>query len=169
MHVKTISKWDRHMVRNNLRARFYGKYGWTVHGGTRLASFMLSWNDISTLSLSVSFVSSHFPPNQTSISHFILISQLPQPIIISPVCAPERRLWVFFPLPHSWSFSLWFLFHQQSISLFNLMLFSRLSRLCVWFTFSWRLAEKQQDFIWRYNLRRKKQIPMLECSIEKKI
>lgn len=76
----------------------------------------------------------------------------------------------FFSLPHSWSFSLWFLFRQQSISLFNLMLFSRLSRLCVWFTFSWRLAEKEQDFIWRYNLRKKnkKQIAMLECSIEKK-
>lgn len=145
--MKTISKWDRHMVRNNLRARFYGKYGWTVYGGTRVASFMLSLNAISALFLSVSFVSSHFHPNQTSISQFILISQLPQPIIVSPVCAPERLLcFFFFPLPHSWSFSLWFLFRQQSISLFNLMLFSRLSRLCVWFGFSWRLAEKRAGF-----------------------
>lgn len=40
-------------------------------------------------------------------------------------------------------FSLWFLFLQQSISLFNLMLFSCLSRLCVWFSFSWRLAGKR--------------------------
>lgn len=43
-------------------------------------------------------------------------------------------------------FSLWFLFLQQSISLFNLMLFSCLSRLCVWFSFSWRLAGKRAGF-----------------------
>lgn len=165
MHVKTISKWDRHMVRNNLRAWFYGKYGWTVNGGTRVASFMLSRSDISTLFLSVSFVSSHFHPNQTSISQFILISQLPQPIIVSPVCAPECLLCFFF-LPHSWSFSLWFLFRQQSISLFNLMLFSRLSCLCVWFGFSWRLAKKEQDFIRRQNS--KKQTALLERNPEKK-
>lgn len=73
----------------------------------------------------------------------------------------------FFSLPHSWSFSLWFLFRQQSISVFNLMLFSRLSRLCVWFGFSWRAAEKEQDFIRRYNSKKNKQ-PCLNATQKKK-
>lgn len=41
---------------------------------------------ISCLFFSVSFVSSNFHPNQASISHFLLILLLPQPIIISPLC-----------------------------------------------------------------------------------
>lgn len=60
------------------------------------------------------------------------------------------------PLPHSWSFSLWFLFLQQSISLFNLMLFSCLSCLCVWFSFSWRLAGNTAGFYLKILLKKKK-------------
>lgn len=140
------------MVRSNFRAWFRGKRGWAVDGGTRVRrpSLCCQGTAKSTLFFSASFVSSHFHPNQTSISNLILISQLPQPIIISPVCAPECLLWVFFffpPLfPHSWSFFPVILFLQQSISLFNLMLFSCLSRLCVWFSFSWRLAGKRAGF-----------------------
>lgn len=65
-------------------------------------------------------------------------------LLLFPLFVLQSVYSVFFSLPHSWSFSLWFLFHQQSISLFNLMLFSCLSRLCVWFGFSWRLAEKSR-------------------------
>lgn len=140
------------MVQSNFRAWFRGKRGWAVDGGTRVQRPLCCQGTAkSTLFFSAQFVSSHFHPNQTSISHLILISQLPQPIIISPVCAPECLLWVFIfsPPPTFFTldlFSLWFLFLQQSISLFNLMLFSCLSRLCVWFSFSWRLAGKRAGF-----------------------
>lgn len=83
---------------------------------------MLSVNGISILYLSVSFVSSHFHPNQASISHFILISQLPQPIIISPVCVSQCLLLsLYFTL----DLSPCDLFSSPySISLFHLVLFS---------------------------------------------
>lgn len=87
-------------------------------------------------------------------------------LLLFPLFVLQSVYSVFFFLPHSWSFSLWFLFRQQSISLFNLMLFSCLSRLCVWFGFSWRLAEKEQDFIRRYNS--KKETALLERNPEKK-
>lgn len=109
-----------------------------------------------------------FHPNQTSISHFILISQLPQPIIISPVCAFECLLLSFFFPPSSLLiFFPVISFLQQSISLFNLMLFSCLSRLCVWFSFSWRLAGKRAGFylkIFFLKKKKKKNITMLVFS-----
>lgn len=82
------------------------------------------------------------------------------------LCSWVSTLGFSSPLPHSWSFSLWFLFLQQSISLFNLMLLSCLSRLCVWFSFSWRLPGKRAGFylkIWFF-FKKKKNITMLVFS-----
>lgn len=101
---------------------FYGKCGQIVYEGMCVASFVLSVNSISVLFLSVSFVSSHFHPNQTSISHFILISQLPLPIIIPPVCVSQcLLLFLYFTLD---LFPCDFFSTACNISLFYLMLFS---------------------------------------------
>lgn len=81
-----------------------------------VARFVLSASGTSALFLSVSFVSSHFHPNQNPISHFILISPLPLPIIISPVCVPPCLL--LSPSFSSWSLSTVISFLLHIISLF---------------------------------------------------
>lgn len=81
------------------------------------APFVLSASGTSALFLSVSFVSSHFHPNQNPVSHFILISPLPLPIIISLVCvSPCPLLSPSFP---SWSLSTVVSFLLHIISLFS--------------------------------------------------
>lgn len=80
LHVKS-SKWDKHMVQNNFRMCYMGNMA-------KLFMKECVWSlcCISCLFLSVSFVWSNFHPNQVSISHFLLILLLPQPIIIPPLC-----------------------------------------------------------------------------------
>lgn len=82
------------------------------------------------------------------------------------LCSWVSTLGFSSPLPHSWSFSLWFLFLQQSIYLFNLMLFSCLSCLCVWFSFSWRLAGKRAGFYLKI-VKKRKTLPCLYSVQEK--
>lgn len=81
-----------------------------------VAPLVLSASGTSALFLSVSFVSSHFHPNQNPISHFILISPLPLPIIISPVCVSPCLL--LSPSFSSWSLSTAISFLLRVTSLF---------------------------------------------------
>ena len=112
-----------------------------------MAPFVLSVNGISILFLSVSFVSSHFHPNQASISHFILISQLPQPIIISPVCVSQCLLLSFyFTLDLS---PCDFFSSLYSVSLFHLVLLSCLlpffyPNRMFWFHFEQGMFKKEE-------------------------
>lgn len=83
MHAKS-SEWDKHMVEKNFRLRYVAN---TAKSFLKECAQRLCC--VSCLFLSVSFVSSNFHPNQASVSHFILIFLLPQPIIISSLCFSE--------------------------------------------------------------------------------
>lgn len=141
-----ISKWDMHTVQNNFRAWFYGK--WNVwRWDMCVASFVLSGNSkINALPLCLICVISFSFQSNLYFTFDSYLSAASTHYYFPCLCSWVSTLGFSSPLPHSWSFSLWFLFLQQSIYLFNLMLFSCLSCLCVWFSFSWRLAGKRAEF-----------------------